>query len=134
MMQYPGFKCSKCEKTFFDDWSAGAESSICGTCRGKIKCEECGDWVDKINKKKLCDKCIPRYMKYPSVMAAISGEAIGDYYTGVSPDQKIEVLAGIVDCIIDKLPKNVADEILTYRKLSFEDNDEVFIKEEDKIE
>ena len=134
-MQYPEFKCSKCKKTFFDEDKAGAERGICGICRGKIQCEECTEWTEKINKEGLCDKCIPRYVKYSSISEAMGYEVLHDFYNGVTPDDKINFLVGVIEEILTKLPRSIREEVLTYKKHKNENTRiEKFIKEEDRIE
>ena len=125
-------RCRKCKNGDYDEEEL--EGGLCPKCRGLKECENCEEWVVKVNGRGLCKKCIPRYVKISSIEELVKRNTFG-YGEGElerirsSVDAIISTLGEIVAC----LPEEIREKILTIEDTSIPRSDTSFIKEEDKL-
>ena len=130
MIPFP--RCKQCrDETDEEELKKG----LCPKCRGFKKCDKCGEWVKNVNKKGVCENCIPRYIKLDSIKGIIARNDYGGMDGGELEKIKssIDAIISTLDEIIICLPKETQEKILTVEVSFHDSNKQSFIKEEDKI-
>lgn len=139
-MYYPNeFKCEVCCKTKDIEESVDNDC-ICKACfKVSFNCDCCGEYVKKVNKDNLCEKCIPKYIKFNNVKEYIDYKTHWYEVETTKLQGQITVLMGFVDALLWQRPHAEREHMLTTKietsMIFIQDHlkEKIFIKPEDKI-